>query len=190
MARGKFNGKSGTELKGKTLGIHAYGNVGKLVADIAKGFGMIISAYDPFISKEMMEKDGVKVYDSAEDLYKNSEYISLHIPANEQTKNSINFDLLNSMPTGATLVNTARKEVINENDLIKLFEERPDFKYASDIAPDNAETLLGKFGDQCYFTPKKMGAQTAEANINAGIAAIDQIVDFLENGNSTFQVNK
>jgi D-3-phosphoglycerate dehydrogenase len=190
MARGKFNGKSGTELKGKTLGIHAYGNVGKLVANIAKGFGMKISAFDPFISKDMMEKDGVKVYDSAEDLYKNSEYISLHIPANEQTKNSIDFDLLNSMPSGATLVNTARKEVIDENDLIKLFEERSDFKYASDIAPDIAETLLEKFADQCYFTPKKMGAQTAEANINAGIAAIKQIVEFIENGNSTFQVNK
>jgi D-3-phosphoglycerate dehydrogenase len=190
MARGKFNGKSGTELKGKTLGIHAYGNVGKIVANIAKGFGMKISAFDPFISKEIMGKDGVKVYDSVEDLYKNSEYISLHIPANEKTKNSINFDLLNSMPSGATLVNTARKEVIDENDLIRLLEERSDFKYASDIAPDNSETLLEKFADQCYFTPKKMGAQTAEANINAGIAAIEQIVEFLENGNSTFQVNK
>lgn len=190
MARGKFNGKPGTELKGKTLGIHAYGNVGKLVADIAKGFGMKISAYDPFIVKEIMEKDGVTVYDSEEELYKNSHYISLHIPANDQTKNSINFKLLNSMPKGATLVNTARKEVVNENDLQKLMEERSDFNYASDIAPNNAETLLEKFADQCYFTPKKMGAQTAEANINAGIAAINQIVEFIENGDTTFKVNK
>ena len=189
MARGKFNGKPGTELKGKTLGIHAYGNVGKLVANIAKGFGMKISAHDPFIAKEIMEKEGVKVYDSVEDLYKNCEYISLHIPANDQTKNSINFDLLNSMPSGSTLVNTARKEVVNEDDLVKLFEARPDFKYASDIAPGNAELLLEKFECQCYFTPKKMGAQTAEANINAGIAAINQIIDFIENGNTKFKVN-
>ena len=190
MARGKFNGKPGTELKGKTLGIHAYGNVGKLVANIAKGFGMNISAHDPFIPKEIMEADGITVYDSVKDLYKNSEYISLHIPANDQTKDSINFDLLNSMPTDATLVNTARKEVVDENDLVKLFEARPDFKYASDIAPGNSDLLLEKFESQCYFTPKKMGAQTAEANINAGIAAINQIIDFIENGNTKFKVNK
>lgn len=190
VARGKFNGKPGTELKGKTLGIHAYGNVGKLVADIAKGFSMKISAYDPFISKEIIESDDVTVYDSEEELYKNNQYISLHIPANDQTKNSINYQLLSSMPKGATLVNTARKEVVNEDDLMKLLEERPDFKYASDIAPNNAETLLEKFADQCYFTPKKMGAQTAEANINAGIAAINQIVEFIENGDTTFKVNK
>ena len=190
MARGKFSGKTGTELKGKTLGIHAYGNVGKLVANIAKGFGMSISAHDPFIAKEIMEEDGVTVYDSVEDLYKNSEYISLHIPANDHTKDSINFDLLNSMPSNATLVNTARKEVVNENDLVKLFETRTDFKYASDIAPGNSDMLLVKFESQCYFTPKKMGAQTAEANINAGIAAINQIIDFIENGNTKFKVNK
>lgn len=190
MARGKFSGKPGTELKGKTLGIHAYGNVGKLVANIAKGFGMSISAHDPFIAKEIMEEDGVTVYDSVEELYKNSEYISLHIPANDHTKDSINFDLLNSMPSNATLVNTARKEVVNENDLVKLFETRTDFKYASDIAPGNSDMLLVKFESQCYFTPKKMGAQTAEANINAGIAAINQIIDFIENGNTKFKVNK
>jgi len=190
MARGKYNGKAGTELKGKKLGIHAYGNVGRLVANIAKGFGMEIAAYDPFISKESMESEGVKVYDSAEDLYKNCQYISLHIPANDQTKNSINYDLLNNMPSGATLVNTARKEVVNEEELVKLMESRSDFKYASDIAPNNADLLLEKFDSQCYFTPKKMGAQTAEANINAGIAAINQIIGFIENGDTTFQVNK
>lgn len=190
LARGKFNGKAGTELKGKTLGIHAYGNVGRLVANIAKGFGMSIAAFDPFISKESMEAEGVTVYDSAEDLYKNCQYISLHIPANDKTKNSINFDLLNSMPNGGTLINTARKEVVDEEGLVKLLETRSDMKYASDIAPNNAEVLLEKFEGQCYFTPKKMGAQTAEANINAGIAAINQIIAFLENGDTTFQVNK
>lgn len=190
LARGKFNGKAGTELKGKTLGIHAYGNVGKLVANIAKGFGMQINAFDPFISKEIIEADGVKVYDSAEELYKNSKYISLHIPANDKTKNSINYELLNLMPEGATLINTARKEVVNETELLTLLEKRPDFKYCSDIAPDNANELISKFADQCYFTPKKMGAQTAEANINAGIAAIEQIIKFIEKGDRTFQVNK
>jgi D-3-phosphoglycerate dehydrogenase / 2-oxoglutarate reductase len=190
MARGKFNGKAGSELKGKILGIHAYGNVGKLVANIAMGFGMRIAAYDPFISRENMEAEGVTVYDSADDLYKNSQYISLHIPANDQTKKSINYDLLNLMPKNATLVNTARKEVIDENELVKLLEARSDFKYASDIAPDNADELLQNFNDQCYFTPKKMGAQTAEANINAGIAAINQIIGFIETGDITFKVNK
>ncbi len=189
IARGKFNGKPGTELKGKTLGIHAYGNVGKLVATIAKGFGMKVSAFDPFISKESIEADGVKVYETVEDLYSNNQYISLHIPATEQTKNSINYNLLSIMPKGATLINTARKEVVNENDLVKLLVERSDFKYVSDIAPNNAEELLEKFNNQCYFTPKKMGAQTAEANINAGIAAANQIVNFFENGDTTFKVN-
>ena len=189
-ARGFFNGKPGTELKGKTLGIHAYGNVGRLVANIAKGFGMQVSAFDPFIPKEKIEAEGVKVYESAEELYANNQYVSLHIPANDKTKNSINYNLLSKMPIGATLVNTARKEVVDENDLVKLLEERSDFKYVSDIAPTNAEELLEKFPSQCYFTPKKMGAQTAEANINAGVAAANQIVNFIEKGDTTFQVNK
>ncbi len=190
MARGKFNGKAGTELKGKTLGIHAYGNVGKLVAKIAMGFGMQVGAFDPFIAAENIEADGVTVYTSAEDLYANSQYISLHIPANDKTKNSIDYELLNKMPQGATLVNTARKEVIDEDGLLKLMAERGDFKYVSDIAPLKADEFMETFGDRCYFTPKKMGAQTAEANINAGIAAATQIVNFLENGDTTFQVNK
>ncbi len=190
MARGMFNGKPGTELKGKTLGIHAYGNVGRLVAKIAKGFGMQVSAFDPFIPKEQIEAEGIKVYESAEELYSNNQYVSLHIPANEKTKNSINYNLLNKMPNGATLVNTARKEVVDENDLVKLLNERTDFKYVSDIAPTNADELLGKFPAQCFFTPKKMGAQTAEANINAGVAAANQIVNFIENGNITFKVNR
>jgi D-3-phosphoglycerate dehydrogenase len=190
-ARGFFNGKPGSELKGKTLGIHAYGHVGSLVAKIAKdGFGMNVSAFDPFIPDEKIESDGVKVYHSAEELYANNRYVSLHIPANEKTKNSINYDLLIKMPKGATLVNTARKEVINEEDLVKVMEEREDFKYVSDIAPDNADLLKEKFPGRVYFTPKKMGAQTAEANINAGIAAANQIVKFFKDGDTTFQVNK
>ena len=190
-ARGFFNGKPGSELKGKTLGIHAYGHVGSLVAKIAKdGFGMNVSAFDSFIPDEKIESDGVKVYHSAEELYANNRYVSLHIPANEKTKNSINYDLLIKMPKGATLVNTARKEVINEEDLVKVMEEREDFKYVSDIAPDNADLLKEKFPGRVYFTPKKMGAQTAEADINAGIAAANQIVKFFKDGDTTFQVNK
>jgi D-3-phosphoglycerate dehydrogenase len=190
MARGKFNGKPGTELKGKRLGIHAYGNVGKIVGKIAKGFGMNVGAFDPYILPEIIKKDDLHVFDSAEDLYNNSEYISLHIPANEETKNSINYSLMKSMPENGTLINTARKEVINEEDLLKVLKERQDFKYASDIAPNNSDQLLANFESQCYFTPKKMGAQTAEANINAGIAAINQIIAFFKDGDTTFQVNK
>jgi len=189
-ARGFFNGKSGSELKGKTLGLHAYGNVGKLAAKIAKGFGMIISAFDPFVPADLIEADGVKVYNSVEELYSSNQYISLHIPANDKTKKSINHTLLSKMPKGATLINTARKEVVDEEGLIKMLEERNDFKYLSDIQPDTASELLSKFPDRCYFTPKKMGAQTFEANNNAGIAAATQIVNFFESGDKTFQVNK
>ncbi|MBC8343564.1 MAG: 3-phosphoglycerate dehydrogenase, partial [Bacteroidetes bacterium] len=189
MARGMFNGKAGSELKGKSLGIHAYGNVGRLVGLIAKGFGMEVSAFDPFIDKSIIEADGVKVYDNVEDLYTNCQYISLHIPANEKTKESINYDLMMSMPEGATIVNTARKEVVSEDSLMKAMQERKDFKYLSDIAPNNATELLSSFEGRVYFTPKKMGAQTQEANVNAGIAAARQIVDFLEKGDETFKVN-
>lgn len=189
-ARGLFNGKSGTELKGKTLGIHAYGNIGKIVATLAKAFGMDVSALDPFVDKTIIEADGVKVYDSIEELYSKNQYISLHIPANDQTKNSINAELLGKMPSGATVINTARKEVIDESSLATLMNERPDFKYLSDISPSIADELLEKFPGRVYFTPKKMGAQTAEANVNAGIAAAQQIVGFLKDGDNTFQVNK
>ena len=189
MARGLFNGKAGTELKGKTIGIHAYGNVGKLVGHIAKGFGMAIAAFDPFVEKSVMEADGVKVYDSVEDLYKNCQYISLHIPSNDKTKESINYDLISMMPKGATIVNTARKEVVCENSLVKVMQERDDFKYLSDIAPNNVLELIEKFEGRVYSTPKKMGAQTEEANINAGIAAATQIVGFLESADTTFKVN-
>lgn len=190
LARNQFNGKPGTELKGKTLGIHAYGHVGKRVAAIAKGFGMQVSAFDPFIPKEEIAKDGVTVLDSAEALYRACQYVSLHIPANDKTIKSINYALLSSMPQNAVLVNTARKEVIHEEDLLKVFAERDDFKYISDIAPDCAADIAAKYEGRFFFTPKKMGAQTAEANINAGLAAARQIVNFFKNGDTTFQVNK
>lgn len=189
QARNQFNGKAGTELKGKTLGIHAYGNVGRYVAAIAKGFGMTVMAFDPFVDKANIEADGVKALDNVEELYASCQYISLHIPANDKTKKSINFDLLKTMPAGATLVNTARKEVIDEDGLIKLMDERNDFTYLSDIAPDNKTDFEAKFEGRFFFTPKKMGAQTSEANINAGVAAANQIVDFINNGNITFKVN-
>ena len=190
MARSAFKGGSGSELFGKKLGIHAYGYVGKLVAKIAKGFGMEIYAYDPFIDKAIIEQDGVKAVDSADDLYSTCQYISLHIPANDKTKKSINLQLLSKMPKGATVVNTARKEVIDEDALKKMLEERPDFKYISDIAPDCHAEIDGKFENRYYATPKKQGAETSEANINAGLAAANQIVGFLKKGDTTFQVNK
>lgn len=188
--RNNYNGKSGTELRGKTLGIHAYGNVGKYVANIAKGFGMEVYAFDPFVKKEDIEKDGVKALDNVEELYSKCQYVSLHIPANDKTKKSIGWPLLSKMPKNAVLVNTARKEVIDEQSLTETLEKRPDFMYLSDIAPDNAADLKSKYEARCFFTPKKMGAQTAEANINAGIAAAQQIVNFFEKGDKTFQVNK
>lgn len=190
IARNNFDGSSGTELFGKTLGLHAYGNVSKHVARIAKGFGMTIYAYDPYVEKQLIEADGVIAVNSIEELYKRCQYISLHIPANQQTKKSINYGLLSLMPKGATLINTARKEVINEEELLKIFEERPDFKYAADVEPDCKNVFSESYKDRYYFTPKKLGAQTAEANNNAGIAAARQIVDFFKNGNKTYQVNK
>ena len=189
MARANFKGGSGTELKGKKIGIHAYGNVGKNVARIAKGFEMDVYAFDPFVSKEVIEKDGIKGVNSVEELYSTCHYISLNIPATEKTKNSINLELLSKMPVGATVINTARKEVINEAELKQVFEKRPDFKYISDIMPGNHEELL-KFENRYYCTPKKQGAETSEANINAGLAAANQIVKFFTNGDKTFQVNK
>ncbi len=190
MARNLFNGKPGTELKGKTLGIQAYGHVGREVARIARGFAMETLAFDPFVSKTDIINDGTKPVDSVEELYERCQYVSLHIPANEQTKGSVNFDLMSRMPKGATLVNTARKEVIDEPSLLKMFREREDFRYVSDIAPDCKEEIEKEFPGRYFFTPKKMGAQTAEANINAGVAAARQIVKFFEKGDTTFQVNK
>lgn len=188
MARTCFTPATGTELKGKKLGIHAYGNVGRLVANIAKGMGMEVYAFDPFVKKEQMEKEGVKVCDTIEELYSTCNYVSLHIPATEQTKNSINYALLSKMPKGGCLINTARKEVINEAEMVKLLTDREDFKYATDIAASNQEEL-NKFAPRVFATPKKMGAQTSEANINAGLAAANQIVDFIKDGVTKFKVN-
>lgn len=190
MARGGFDGKTGTELKGKKLGIHAYGHVGSLVAKIAKGFGMEVYAFDPFLDKAIIEKDGVNAVTDVEDLYSSCQYVTLHIPANEKTKKSINYELLSRMPKNAVLVNTARKEVIDEEGLLQIFANRDDFKYIADISPDCKSEIEGKYAGRFFFTPKKMGAQTQEANINAGLAAANQIVGFFEKGDKKFQVNK
>ena len=189
MARNTFAGGTGSELKGKTLGIHAYGNVGRLVGLLGKAFGMNVIAFDPFVKRENVEKDGVGYVETIEDLYKKANYISLHIPANDKTKKSINYALLSLMPQGAFLINTARKEVVNEEDLVKLMAEREDFKYATDIAPENWAELKEKFGNRVFATPKKMGAETSEANINAGLAAIRQAIGFLKDGIDKFRVN-
>lgn len=188
--RNLFNGTSGTELMGKKLGIHAYGNVGRNVARVAKGFGMEIYAFDAYCPKEVIENDGVKALDSVEELYSTCQFISLHIPATAETKNSINYSLLERMPKNAVLVNTARKEVINEVELIKLMEDRADIRYVTDIMPAANAEFAAQFPTRYFSTPKKMGAQTAEANINAGIAAAKQIVGFIRDGINRFQVNK
>ena len=191
MARNLYNGTSGTELKGKKLGIHAFGQVGRNVARIAKGFGMDVYAYDPYCPVSVMEEAGViPVTENVDKLYSSCQYISLHIPATSETKKSINYDLLKKMPKGAVLINTARKEVIDEDELVKIMEDRSDFKYVADIAPSNAAEFAEKFPGRYFFTPKKMGAQTAEANINAGIAAAKQSVGFLKEGIDKFRVNK
>ncbi|MDO9340087.1 MAG: NAD(P)-dependent oxidoreductase [Bacteroidales bacterium] len=190
QARGGFSGKSGSELRGKTIGIHAFGNVGKYVAEIAKGFGMDVYAYDPFVNEDDIKRSGVKVCKNAEVLYSKCQYVSLHMPANDKTKKSIGYDLLKKMPKDAVIVNTARKEVIDENGLLKIFEERPDFRYLSDVEPDCKALFEEKYKGRFIFTAKKMGAQTEEANINAGVAAAQQIVDFFKTGSEKFKVNK
>ena len=188
-ARNGYNGKPGTELRGKKIGIHAYGNVGLFVAEVAHGFGMDVYAFDPFVSDEAIKKDGVTPVGSVEELYETCQYVSLHIPENPTTKNSINFELLSRLPEGGALINTARLGVIDEEDLMKLFAERDDFAYLSDISPTCKDEIVSKYEDRCFFTPKKMGAQTAEANINAGVAAANQIVRFFNEGDVSFKVN-
>ena len=190
ISRNQFTPGTGSELKGKTLGIQAYGNVGRLVAALAKGFGMKIMAFDPFVPAEKMEAEGVEVAKDLNELYSKSNFVSLHIPATEQTKGSIGAALLKEMPKGGCLVNTARKEVINEAELMQVLGEREDLKYITDVAPANYAELKEKVGNRVFATPKKMGAETAEANINAGLAAANQIVDFFTTGNKRFQVNK
>lgn len=188
--RNMFNGTSGSELKDKTMGIHAFGQVGRNVARIAKGFGMNVSALDPFCKDEVMIEAGVTPVHTVEDLYRNNKFVSLHIPATSETRKSVGYDLITLMPKGGVLINTARKEVIDEEGLERALTDRPDIKYVADIAPDNAVALKEKFGDRVFFTPKKMGAQTSEANINAGIAAAHQCVAMLRDGKVMYQVNK
>ena len=190
MARTQFTPATGTELQGKRLGVQAYGNVGRLVGQKAKALGMEISALDSFLTDEQIVAGGADPVHSVEELYAASDYLSIHIPALPATIKSIGYDLITRMPKGATLVNTARKEVIDEEGLMKALEERPDLKYVTDVMPDNYPALQEKFGLRVFATPKKMGAQTAEANVNAGLAAARQIVDFFATGNTRFQVNK
>lgn len=188
--RNFFNGKSGTELKGKTLGLLAFGNVGRNVARIAKGFGMKVQAFDAYCPAEAIEAADVKSVETQGELFRTSDIVSLHIPATPETINSINAELVGSMKKNAILLNTARKEIINEAEIIKVMEERDDLKFVTDIKPDADSNFATKFPGRYFATPKKMGAQTAEANINAGIAAANQIVGFLEEGIRKFQVNK
>lgn len=191
LARGKFNGKTGAELRGKTIGLHAFGAVSRAVATIAKGFGMPVLAFDPFVKPEAMREAGVEAASSVEDLYQRSHYVSLHVPATAETKGSIGKKLLSVLPPGGTLINTARKEVINEAELLEVLETRKDFRYISDIPPSEptATAIKEKFADRVYLTPQKMGAQTEEANVNAGLAAARQIVGFFERGEKQFIVN-
>ena len=189
QARGKFNGGTGTELKGKTLGIHGLGNVGQCIAAIANGFGMRVYSFDYRKRPRYCEKHGAAAVDCVETLYSTVQYVSLSIPLNNTTRQSIDYALLSRMPDNGVLVNTARKEIINEADLLKVFAEKPFFQYISDIAPDCKDELLQKYPDRVFFTPKKMGAQTQEANINAGVAAAKQIAAFFATGKPTFQVN-
>lgn len=190
LVRNRYDGTSGTELLGKTLGIHAYGAVGRNVARIAKGFGMKVSALDPFVADDVMLADGIQPVHNVEELYAGNQIVSLHIPANDQTRRSVTEQLLMSMPKGAILVNAARKEVIDEPGLAAALAARDDLRYIADVKPDNADELLQLYPARLLFTPKKMGAQTAEANINAGLAAARQIVDHLATGWNRFQVNK
>ena len=190
MARTQFTPSTGSELLGKRLGVQAYGHVGRLVGEKAKALGMSVSALDPFLSDEQILAGGATPVHSVEELYAAADYLSIHIPALPSTIGSIGYDLITRMPKGATLINTARKEVIDEQGLMKALEDRPDLKYVTDVMPDNYAALQEKFGLRVFATPKKMGAQTAEANINAGLAAARQIVDFFATGNTRFQVNK
>ncbi len=190
MARNQFNGTSGTELRGKTIGIHGCGNVGMNVARIGRGLQMKVIGFCSWVGMDRISFAGVKFVDTVEDLYSKCHYISLSIPANKETVRLVNYDLLSRMPAPAVLVNAARKEVVDEASLLRMFAERPDFQYLTDVAPDCAGEIAEKYPGRYFFTPKKMGAQTAEANINAGIAAARQIVAYFEGGETKYQVNK
>lgn len=190
MSRTQFTPATGTEIQGKKVGIQAFGNVGRLVGKKAAALGMSVMAIDPFLPAEKIVEGGAEPAESLEALYAACDFVSIHIPATPQTIGSIGYDLITKMPKGATLINTARKEVIDEAGLEKALEDRPDLKYVADVMPDNYATLQEKFGLRVFATPKKMGAQTAEANVNAGLAAADQIVKFFAEGCTRFQVNK
>lgn len=190
MCRNKYNGSTGSELKGKSLGIYAFGQVGRNVSRIAAGFGMDIKALDVFVPDEVMIQQGVTPVHDVKALFSENDFVSLHIPATPETKNSIGYELVVSMPKNGVLVNTARKEVIDENGLLKALGERPDLRYVSDIKPAKAEEFEKRFADRVFFTPKKMGAQTAEANFNAGVAAAEQAIAYLRDGWNKYQVNK
>lgn len=190
MSRNQFTPGTGTEISGKKIGIQAYGNVGRLVAKKAQALGMEVMAFDPFVADDIMKADNVVPAGSLEQMYSECNFISLHIPATPQTIGSIGYDLISRMPAGGCLLNTARKEIINEAELVKVLTDRPDLKYVTDIAAGCQNELNEKFGKRVFATPKKMGAETAEANINAGIAAARQIVDFFTAGCTRFQVNK
>lgn len=190
MSRNCFTPGTGTELIGKCIGIQAFGHVGRLVAEKAKALGMKVMAFDPFVPADKIKAEGVEVAESLEQLYSENDFVSLHIPATPETKGSIGYALVSRMPKGGCLVNSARKEVINEEELMKVLEERSDLKYITDIAAGNQAELNEKFGKRVFATPKKMGAETAEANINAGLAAANQIVGFFTKGETRFQLNK
>ena len=190
MARTQFTPATGSELEGKRIGIQAFGNVGRLVGAKAKALGMEVLALDPFLTPEQIEAGGARPVFSVEELYSSSDYVSVHIPALPATIKSIGYELITAMPKGAVLVNTARKEVIDEEGLMRALEDRPDLRYVTDVMPDNYAALQEKFGLRVFATPKKMGAQTSEANVNAGLAAARQINDFFATGNTRFQVNK
>ena len=189
-ARNMYDGTSGSELKDKTLGIHAFGQVGRNVARIARGFGMEVSALDPYCPAEVIEAAGVRPVTDITSLYAGNRIVSLHIPATPDTKRSVGYELVTLMPKGGILVNTARKEVIDEDGLARALRERTDLRYVADVRPDTAAAMEEEFKGRVFFTPKKMGAQTSEANINAGIAAARQIVSFFADGDTSFQVNK
>ncbi|MFA5655519.1 MAG: NAD(P)-dependent oxidoreductase [Dysgonamonadaceae bacterium] len=192
LTRNGFDGTSGTELKGKKLGLHAFGHIGKIVAHIAQGFGMEVYAYSPSLSRnpERGKEHGVIAVKNPEELYDKSEIVSLHMPAIDATKQSINYELMSRLPENGIVINTARKEVVNEADMVRIMNERPKFKYATDIKPGNHDEMTDKFGKRYFASAKKCGAQTAEANMNAGLAAAQQIINYFENGNEEFRVNK
>lgn len=190
MARNQFTPAAGSEIAGKTLGIQAFGNVGRLVGAKAAALGMKVRAIDPFMSPDKIREGGAEPAASLEEMYATSDFVSIHIPATPETIGSIGYGLVSRMPSGAVLVNTARKEVIDEAGLFKALEERPDLRYVTDVMPDNYDAMKAEFGLRVFATPKKMGAQTAEANVNAGLAAARQIAAFFENGCTRFQVNR